>query len=152
MPGQSYLVARPLREIVANVRRSWEFGATMFVAFGVLALAVAALGLYSVIAYNVAQRTHELGVRVALGAQARDVARLVIGQGVRVALIGVFAGTALALVVGAKLEPLLFKVSPRDPLVYGTVAALLIAVALVASAAPALRASRADPNLALRSD
>ncbi len=124
----------------------------MFVAFGGLALIVAAFGLYSVISYNVAQRTHELGVRVALGAQARDVARLVVGEGARLALLGLVVGGALAFATSRFVAPLLFKVSPRDPLVFGAVAAVLLLVALVSSALPALRASRADPNLALRSE
>jgi predicted permease len=152
MPGQAYVMVRPLRDVVVAQRRSWQFGATMFVAFGVLALAVAALGLYSVIAYNVAQRTHELGVRVALGAQAGDVARLVVGQGVRLAAAGVGVGGALALATGRLVEPLLFKESSRDPAVYAAVATLMLIVAFIASAVPARRASRADPNLALRSE
>ena len=152
MPGQAYVVAKPFRELVDSQRRSWLFGATMFVAFGALALVVAALGLYSVIAYNVAQRTHELGVRVALGAQTSDVAQLVVGEGVRVALVGVVVGAAIAFALGSRIEPLLFKVSAHDPLVFGAVAALLMTVAIVASAGPALRAARADPNVALRAE
>ncbi len=152
MPGASYLTAQPLAAIVSGVRRSWQVGATMFVAFGGLALLVAAVGLYGVISYNVAQRTHELGVRVALGAQRRDVARLVIGSGLRVTAAGVCAGCALALLAGSAVEPLLFHESPRDPVVFVAVSGLLLAVALAATAVPAQRASRADPNLALRSE
>ncbi len=152
MPGQSYVTARPLRDIVAAQRRSWLFGATMFVAFGVLALVVAALGLYSVIAYNVTERSHELGVRVALGAQSRDIARLVVGEGIRVALVGIVVGGAIALALGRWIEPLLFKVSSHDPLVFGFVSAILLFVAAISSAGPAVRAARADPNLALRAE
>ena len=124
----------------------------MFVAFGVLALLVAAVGLYGVIAYNVAQRMHELGVRVALGAQATDVVRLVVGQGMRFALTGVIAGLGLALVGAPWIQPLLFQQSARDPAIYAVVAGVLLFVAAVASAVPARRATRADPNAALRSE
>ena len=152
MPGQTYVTVTPMQEIVDGQRRSWQVGATMFVAFGVLALLVAAVGLYGVISYNVAQRMHELGVRIALGAQARDVVRLVVGQGVRFAVAGVALGLALALLAAKWIQPLLFQQSAKDPATYAVVAALLLAVALLASAVPARRATRADPNTALRSD
>jgi ABC-type antimicrobial peptide transport system permease subunit len=108
------------------------------------------LGLYSVIAYNVAQRTHEMGVRVALGATARDIVRMVVRDGLRVALTGVAIGTALALWAVKFAAPMLFEVSPRDPLVFGTVIVTLAAVALGASAIPAIRASRVEPGKALK--
>ncbi len=152
MPGESYVTAQPLEELVDLQRRSWQLGATMFVAFGVLALLVAAVGLYGVIAYNVAQRMHELGVRVALGAGATDVVRLVVGQGVRFAVAGVLLGLALALLASGWIQPLLFQQSARDPATYAAVAALLLAVSLLASAIPAMRATRADPNTVLRND
>ncbi|HEV8197136.1 MAG TPA: ABC transporter permease [Gemmatimonadales bacterium] len=152
MPGQSYVTVRPLEEVVDQQRRSWQVGATMFVAFGVLALLVAAVGLYGMITYNVAQRMHELGVRIALGAQARDLVRLVVGQGLRFAMSGVAIGLAAALILAGWVQPLLFHQSARDPVTYGVVGAMLLAVAVVASAMPALRATRADPNSALRSD
>jgi ABC-type antimicrobial peptide transport system permease subunit len=152
MPGDTYVTVRSLEQVVDQQRRSWQVGATMFVAFGILALLVAAVGLYGVITYDVAQRMHELGVRIALGAQARHVVRLVVGQGVRFALAGVGLGLALALMAARWIQPLLFQQSARDPETYGVVAALLVVVALVASALPAFRATRADPNSALRSD
>jgi ABC-type antimicrobial peptide transport system permease subunit len=127
-------------------------GATMFVAFGGLALLVAAVGLYGVIAYNVAQRMHELGVRIALGARSEHVVRLVVQQGVRFAVAGVAVGLALSLLAARWIEPLLFQQPARDPLIYSVVAGLLLLVALMASAIPAMRATRADPNAALRSD
>src|SRR5215218_11134757 len=152
MPGQQYITVQLLDDLLDQQRRSWRLGATMFVAFGVLALVVAAVGLYGVIAYNVGQRMHELGVRIALGAQRMDVMRLVVGHGVRLSLAGVAAGSAIAFAAARWIEPLLFQQSARDPVVLGTVGAVLIAVALVASAVPALRAMRADPNTVLRSD
>ncbi|HEX8942167.1 MAG TPA: ABC transporter permease [Gemmatimonadaceae bacterium] len=152
MPGASYVVATPFSEIMGSQTRSWELGATMFVAFGALALALAAIGLYSVVAYNVAQRTHELGVRVALGAQSRDVIRLVVTDGLRLAGAGVAIGSVIAFAASKWVKPLLFDVSPRDPLVFGLVVAILVAVAMAASWVPARRASRVDPNVALRAD
>jgi putative ABC transport system permease protein len=152
MPGQSYVTVASLNEGVENARRSWRVGATLFGAFGLLALAVAAIGLYGVVAYNVTQRMHELGVRVALGAGRPDIVRLVVGQSARYALSGVLLGGALALFAGRWIEPLLYRQSARDPAIYGIVGSLMLVVALIAAAAPALRATRADPNRALRAE
>jgi len=152
MPGETYVTVRPMRAIVDGERRSWQVGATMFVAFGGLALVVAAVGLYGVVAYNVAQRMQELGVRVALGAQAPDIARLVVGQGIRFAVAGVTLGTVLALFAARWVQPLLYAQSAKDVTVYGAVASTLIIVALLASAIPARRAVRVDPNAVLRSE
>jgi ABC-type antimicrobial peptide transport system permease subunit len=124
----------------------------MFVAFGVLALIVAAVGLYGVITYDVTHRMHEMGVRIALGARTRHVVRLVVGQGVRFALIGVLLGIVLALLLARWIQPLLYQQSARDPVTYTQVATVLLFVAVLAAAFPALRAARADPNSALRTE
>jgi predicted permease len=150
MPGMTYVTVRPMRDLIDGERRSWKLGATMFVAFGGLALVVAAVGLYSVIGYNVAQRTHELGVRIALGARAGTVVRMVVGQGVWFGWWGVVIGSGLALGASRWLEPLLFRQSARDPAVFGAVAGVLLLVAVVASSLPAWRAARADPSEILR--
>jgi putative ABC transport system permease protein len=142
----------PMREIIDPRQRSWQIGATMFLVFGALALVLAAIGLYSVIAYGVAQRTQEIGVRIALGAGVSDVVRLVLGQGLRFAMLGIVVGGAGAWWASKWVGPLLFSVSPKDPMVYGTVAVVLLAAALLASAIPALRAARVDPNVALRTE
>jgi putative ABC transport system permease protein len=152
MPGASYVTLTPFSEILGSQTRSWQLGATMFVVFGGLALVLAAVGLYGVIAYNVNQRTHELGVRVALGAQGADVVRLVVSDGLRIAGIGVALGAAVALWGARWMEPLLFKESPRDPTVFGLVVVMLVAVAVFASWVPARRAARVDPNIALRTE
>jgi putative ABC transport system permease protein len=152
MPAPAYVTVSPLEGVVDTQRRSWTLGATMFVAFGALALLVAAIGLYGVIAYNVAQRLHELGVRIALGAQSRDIVRLVVTQGISFAAAGVTIGLGVALIAARWVQPLLFDESARDPLVFTGVGVLVGVVALLASAAPASRATRADPNTALRSD
>jgi putative ABC transport system permease protein len=152
MPGSSYVTARPMTEIFGPTIRSWRLGATMFVAFGALALVLAAIGLYSVIAYNVVQRTHELGVRVAFGAQVKDVVRLVMSEGLKLTILGVVIGGAIALFAGRWVGPLLFNVKPTDPGVYTFVAITLLVVATLATLIPAMRAARVDPNVALRSE
>ena len=152
MPGQTYVTALPFSDIVGMQQRSWRVGATMFAAFGGLALIVAAVGLYGVIAYNVAQRLHELGVRVALGAQGSDVVRLVVGQGVRYATTGVVLGAAIAMAIAPRVQALLFEQSARDARVFVLVGLVLTVVAIVASAIPARRATRVDPNVVLRAE
>src|SRR6185503_5183379 len=152
MPGNSLVTVQPAHELFDAKRRSWLVGATLFVGFGVLALLVAAVGLYGVIAYTVAQRTHELGVRIALGAQGRDIVRLVVGHGARFASIGLVVGSAIAFATSRWVQPLLFQQSAKDPLVFGSVGVLLIVVAVAASWIPALKATRADPNTVLRAE
>jgi ABC-type antimicrobial peptide transport system permease subunit len=152
VPGFAYVSTRTLDGIVAPQMRSWRLGATMFTIFGLLALVVAAIGLYSVVAYDVSQRTRELGVRVALGASAAAVLRLVVGEGVRVVIIGLAVGAAVALALASRVSPLLYQVSAKDPVTYAGVVGILLVVAIVASLAPALRAARVDPNVALRAD
>jgi len=152
MPGSSYVTVTRLAANIEDVMRPWVMGATVFTAFGFLALVLAAIGLYSAIAYQVAQRLPELAVRMALGAAVRDVVRLVAGQGIRLALYGVAAGGAVALLLGRWVAPLLFKQSPYDPVVFGAVIGVLLLVALVASAIPALRGARVHPIALLRGD
>jgi predicted permease len=152
MPGDSYVTVNPMSDIIGPEMQSWRLGATMFVLFGGLALVLAAIGLYSVISYDVAQRTHELGVRIALGARMKDLVKLVVGGSIRVALLGIALGTVIALVAGHWLAPLLFAESPRDPVVFGAVILVLLGAALFASGIPALRAARVDPNVALRDE
>ena len=152
MPSPAYITVTPFTEVIGQQTRSWKLGATMFVVFGVLALTLAAVGLYSVIAYNVVQRTHEMGVRIALGAQLKDVVKIVVGQGLRHGVAGILIGGIIAVGAARWVKPLLFEESPRDPLVYGIVTLVLLAVAITASWIPARRAARVDPNVALRSE
>jgi putative ABC transport system permease protein len=152
MPGEGYITAWPLDDVIRGPRRSWEIGATLFVAFGGLALLVAAIGLYAVIGYNVTQRMHEIGVRIALGAQRADVVRLVVGQGMGFALAGAVIGAMLAYWAARWVQPLLFQQSARDPFVFLTVGGILVMVAIAASSVPAFRATRADPNRTLRAE
>jgi putative ABC transport system permease protein len=129
-----------------------RFSATLLAAFGVMAVSLAAIGLYGVLAFIVAQRRREIGVRMALGAQPRDVIADVMGQGLRLAGYGVVVGIALALVVTRLLRSLLFGTSPTDVFTFAAVATLLVAIAAAASLVPALRASRVDPLIALRDE
>ena len=152
MPGASYVVVMPFSDIVGAQQRSWRLGATMFAVFGGLAFVLGMLGLYGVLAYNVTQRTHEMGVRSALGARARDIVALVLRDGLEVVLAGIALGVASALWSGRLVAPLLFEVAPSDPVVFAAVAIALVTAAVAASLVPALRASRVEPTVALRSD
>jgi ABC-type antimicrobial peptide transport system permease subunit len=124
----------------------------VLVAFGFLALLVTAVGLYGAIAYDVAQRMHEIGIRLALGAQGTTMLAFVLGRSARYAVIGTVLGALIALAGGRWIQPLLFGTSTTDPRVYAGVAVLMLGVALGAGAFPASRAVRADPVDAIRSD
>jgi predicted permease len=127
-------------------------GATLLGVFSALGLVLASVGLYGVVAYAVAQRTRELGIRIALGAEARDIFRVVLGHGVRLMAVGLAIGVGLALLLTRLARGLLVGVSPTDPLTLGGVAAILMVVGLVASYVPARRATRVDPLVALRDE
>jgi predicted permease len=152
LPNMPYVDVRPFAELVAPELRPWRLGATMFGIFGGLALVIAAIGLYGVIAFAVAQRTHEIGIRMALGAAGARIVRSVLLDALRLVAIGFAIGGAVSLAAGRWLAPLLHDTSPRDPAIFLAVAASFAAVAVVASAVPAWRASRVDPAVALRAD
>jgi len=132
--------------------RPWKLGATLFTLFGALALVVAGVGIYSSVSYAVSQRTHEFGVRVALGARTADVIRQVVGEGVRVVLVGVVLGILMALATGRLVASLLYGIAPSDPAAMAVVAATLLLIAIAATLQPAWRAGRADPVRALRAE
>jgi predicted permease len=141
-----------MKEILAPQFHPWRLGAALFTTFSVLALCIAAIGVYSTLSYNIAQRNHEIAVRVALGAQPRDVARLVLANGLAIVTSGILVGIVLALGLQRLIAALLYGTSGHDPLIIAAMAAVLIGAATVAAAVPARRASRVDPVLALRTD
>jgi hypothetical protein len=141
---------RSAGDIVAASARPQQLTGNVIAAFAVSALVLAAIGLYGLISYSVAQRRQELGIRAAIGAQPRDLVRLVLGQSLRVTVIGIVWGAAAALAVSRLLSAQLFGVGGGDPRVYTAVALLILVVALLASALPTLRATRANPLDALR--
>ena len=145
-----YPTIDPMPQRFAGQLRPWRLGSALLSAFGGLGLLLAAIGLYGVLSYVVSQRTQEIGVRLALGAEARDVRRLVMIQGLRVVGVGVLVGTAAALAAGRAIASLLYGVTPHDPLVLSIVIAILVGVAALASYLPARRATRVDPMVALR--
>ena len=143
---------RPVTEVLRSSLAPRRFQLTLISAFGLLALALAGLGLYAVIAHSVTQRTHEFGIRLALGAGPRNVLAMVVRQGLGLAAVGVALGIASALGATQLLRSTLFGVSAADPITYAMVAALLLALAALASFLPALRATRVDPAVALRAE
>ncbi|HET6229024.1 MAG TPA: ABC transporter permease [Longimicrobiaceae bacterium] len=141
-----------LRDRIGQSTLRERFNGGLLSVLGAIGLLLAVVGIYGVTAYFVTQRTHEIGVRVALGAASRDVLRLVVGRGLGLALLGVALGSAASLALTRFLSGFLFGVSPTDPLTFVVVAALLAGVALLASWLPARRAVRVDPMVALRQD
>ena len=129
-----------------------RFQMLLFGAFAALALAIAAVGIYGVVSYVVSRRTHEIGIRMALGATPRDALKMVIRQGMLLALIGVGLGLAGALALTRVMKGLLFNMSATDPATFVGVALLLVAVALIASYIPARRATKVDPLQSLRQE
>jgi hypothetical protein len=139
-------------ERVNESLKPWRLGAMLFTMFGALALLVAAVGTYSVISYWVSQRTHEIGVRIALGARSSQVVRLVLGEGMRAVGVGIALGVIAALGMGRLVASMLYNTSPRDPIVLVVVVATLAVVAIMASIIPAWRATGTDPAIALRAE
>jgi putative ABC transport system permease protein len=141
-----------MEDVVARSLGQPRLTLSLMSLFGGVALVLAAIGLYGVVAFSVSQRVREIGLRMALGASSYDVSRLVLGEGLKLALAGVSLGVVAALFAARFLESLLYEVEPRDPMTLVGIAALLVGVALAASYFPARRASRIDPFLALRTE
>ncbi len=151
-PNIPYPSVTPLTDELDPQYHSWTLGADMFSAFGTLALVLAAVGLYGVLTYAVVQRTRELGIRAALGAQRGALVRMVVASGIETAAVGAALGVAGAVGAGRFIASLLYQVSPRDPASLAEAAIVLLVVAGLASYLPATRAARADPMTVLRSD
>jgi putative ABC transport system permease protein len=141
---------KPFDEYLSNSVAQPRFNSLLLGVFAGVALLLTAIGLYGVIAYSISQRTQEIGIRMALGAQAGDVLRLIIGQGMALVLIGVALGLAGAFAATRLMTGLLFGVGPTDPLTFATIAALITLIALFACYIPARRAAKVDPMVALR--
>ncbi|HSJ15193.1 MAG TPA: FtsX-like permease family protein, partial [Longimicrobiales bacterium] len=151
-PAIRWVHAEPMRERLAPQTRAWQLGAAMFSVFGALALLVAAIGLHSMLAFDVAQRARELGVRAALGATRARLVRSVVARALVTTALGVLAGGTVAFLLAGRVEPLLFETPGRDPLSFLVVALTLLVIALLAAGLPAWRAAAADPNSALRAE
>jgi putative ABC transport system permease protein len=129
-----------------------KFGAMSVSAVGVVAMLLAAIGLYGVIAYSVARRTREIGIRMALGARPSGVLGLILRQGMTVSGVGAVAGVVLAAGAAKAVSGALYRISPVDPIAWGGALGILLVVSVLANVAPARRASRVDPSIALRSE
>lgn len=143
---------RRVTDALAPVTRPWRLAATLFLCLGALGLGAAATGIYGIISFDVAERTREFGVRVALGATPTSVLRLVVGSGLRVISTGILAGIVAAWLMGAVVSSLFFHASPFEPAVVLMTAGTLTLAAMLASVVPAWRAVRVDPVIALSSD
>jgi putative ABC transport system permease protein len=139
-----------MQEVIANSVQRRKFSMLLLTIFAVAAMLLAAVGLYGVMSYSVAQRTHEIGIRMALGARRPDVLTLVVKQGMALALMGIAAGTVLSLAMTRLISGMLFGITATDPLTFAAVAALLGTVAFLANYLPARRASKVEPMVALR--
>jgi predicted permease len=149
-PDLPVLKVRPLGDVSAQAISSTRFTLMLVGVFGAIALVLAAVGVFGVISYSVTQRTNEIGLRMALGALDRDVLKMIVGQGARIAAMGVGIGLAAALVLTRAMTTLLFGVSPFDPITLAAVAGVLVVIALAACYLPARRAASVDPMVALR--
>jgi putative ABC transport system permease protein len=150
--GQPVLGAKTATELMAETIRRERFLLTLMTLFSAVTLALASAGIFGVLAYSVAQRANEFGIRMALGATTTHILRLVVGQGVLLAAVGAAVGLAFAFAFSRVLSGLLYEVDPHDPVVFVAIPAVVFLVALLAAWLPTVRALRVDPASALRVD
>jgi ABC-type antimicrobial peptide transport system permease subunit len=151
-PNSAGLTAMPLSEYISAAWFGPRLASLFLGVLGGISMLLAGVGLYGVVAYSVSQRTREIGIRVALGARPGDVLRMIMKRGLLLALLGTAAGLAITLAATPQIAPLLYRVSPADPLSIAGAALFLMAVAVLASLIPAWRATRVDPTVALRQE
>jgi putative ABC transport system permease protein len=149
-PEQSVANVKTLEQVISDSVAPRRLSAVLLGIFASVALALASVGTYGVLSYLVTQRKHEIGIRMALGADHKEVLKLVVGQGLQLALLGVGIGLMASLALTRFLENMLFAVCRTDPITFGVVSLVLISAALLASYIPARRATKVDPMVALR--
>ena len=148
--SQPFYAVTTMDQLVSNSLKARRFNLMLLGLLAALALTLASVGIYGVISFTTGQRTHEFGVRMALGAQAKDILKLVIGEGMTLTLLGLAIGALASFAVTRSLSSLLFNTTPTDPMTFVLIALLLSCVALLASYLPARRATKVDPLVALR--
>src|SRR5690606_4381425 len=151
-PSQAVYNVRTMEQVIARAIAPRRATTTLITIFGTIALLLAVVGVYGIVAFGVAQRTREIGIRMAMGARTGDVLRLVLREGAVLAAVGAAAGTLGAWMLARVLAGLVYGVSPRDPVAFVLAPAVLIAIALLATLVPARRATRVDPVEALRAE
>jgi putative ABC transport system permease protein len=149
-PDQPVTRIRAMNDVIATSVAPRKFNTLALGLFASVALILAAIGIYGVMAFSVAQRTQEIGIRIALGAQMKDVLRMVVKQGMTLAIVGIAIGVIVAIAVTRLMKSLLYGVTATDPTTFAIIALLLSGVALLACYLPARRAARVDPMIALR--
>jgi putative ABC transport system permease protein len=148
--GQPFYAVATGDELVSQTLKGRQFIVLLLGSFALIAMLLAGIGIYGLISFSTSQRTHEIGVRMALGAEARDVLRMILKEGIVLSLLGVGIGLVGAFALSRLLKGMLYEITPTDPLTFAAISLLLVFVAMLASYLPARRATKVDPSVALR--